>query len=54
MGDVSVALRGGIRLATAPVAGTWPKTSAVVDMGNTGLGPKQETRVRGHARQRQD
>ena len=34
MGDVSVALRRGIRLATAPVAGTWPKTSAVVDMGN--------------------
>jgi hypothetical protein len=34
MGDVSVALRRGIRHATAPVAGTWPKISAVVDMGN--------------------
>jgi hypothetical protein len=34
MGNVSVALRRGIRLATAPVAGAWPKTSAVVDMGN--------------------
>jgi hypothetical protein len=27
-------LRRGIRLATAPVAGTWPKTTAVVGMGN--------------------
>jgi hypothetical protein len=34
MGDVSVALRRGIKLATAPVVETWPKTSAVVDMGD--------------------
>jgi hypothetical protein len=33
MVDVSVALRRGIRLATAPIAGMWQKTSAVVDMG---------------------
>jgi hypothetical protein len=34
MVDVSVALRGGIKLVTAPTAGTCPKTSAVVNMGN--------------------